>query len=219
MNLTPLRKALSALPAYQRIVARVSEGGDGPPVGLPRAARLPVAAALAEEHTGPFVILVSRADRWLVWTEELTAWLPDAELRPFPEPTPLFYEPSGWGARTLRQRAHALSALSAPVEVEAGGKAGRRAPIVVATARAAMIRTLPPDEFRSRSFVLSPGQRIDLTARARGLLDLGYLPSSLVLEPGQMSRRGGILDLWPPPARLPIRIELEGDRIETLREF
>jgi transcription-repair coupling factor (superfamily II helicase) len=219
MNLTPLRKALGALPAYQRIVARVSEGRDGPPVGLPRAARLPVAAALAEHHPAPLVILVSRADRWLVWTEELTAWLPDAELRPFPEPTPLFYEPSGWGPRTLRQRAQALSALSAPVEVDVEGKAGRRPPIVVATARATMIRTLPPDEFRSRSFVLSPGQRIDLTARARGLLGLGYLPSSLVLEPGQMSRRGGILDLWPPPARLPIRIELEGDRIETLREF
>ncbi|MGH2606334.1 MAG: CarD family transcriptional regulator, partial [Anaerolineales bacterium] len=219
MNLTPLRKALAALPAYKQIVGRVSEGRDSPPLGLPRAARLPVAAALAQDHPGPLVILVSRADRWLVWIEEFTAWLPDAELRPFPEPTPLFYEPSGWGPRTLRQRVQALSALSAPAEAGVEGQAGHRPPIIVATARGAMVRTLPADEFQSRSFVLRPGQRIDLTARARSLLDLGYLPTSLVLEPGQVSRRGGILDLWPPPARLPIRIELEGDRIETLREF
>ena len=219
MNLTPLRKALGALPAYQQVVARLSQGREDV-LGLPRAARLPVAAALAEGHPGPLVILVSRADRWLVWTEELTAWTPESEFRPFPEPTPLFYEPSGWGPRTLRQRVQALSALTVPVETEVEGQPGRPSPpIIVATARSAMIRTLPPDEFRSRSFVLSLGDRIDLTARARSLVDLGYLPSSLVLEPGQMSRRGGILDLWPPPARLPIRIELEGDRIETLREF
>ena len=55
------------------------------------------------------------------------------------------------------------------------------------------------------------------------LLDLlvgtGYEPESLVIEPGQFSRRGGILDLWPPAEPLPVRVEFFGDDIESMRAF
>ena len=44
-------------------------------------------------------------------------------------------------------------------------------------------------------------------------------PASIVVEPGQFARRGGILDIFPASAEQPVRLELFGDEIETLRRF
>src|SRR5207248_7640512 len=49
-------------------------------------------------------------------------------------------------------------------------------------------------------------------------LSLGYEPSALVDSPGLFSRRGGILDVFPPGGQ-PVRIELWGDEVDTVRLF
>ena len=50
-------------------------------------------------------------------------------------------------------------------------------------------------------------------------MGLGYTARPLVETPGQFSRRGGIVDIWPPNLRRPLRIELFGDEIDSLRTF
>src|SRR5207237_6237141 len=50
-------------------------------------------------------------------------------------------------------------------------------------------------------------------------VNTGYESSVLVEEPGQFSRRGGIVDFYPPTSGLPIRIELFGDEIDSIRLF
>ena len=47
----------------------------------------------------------------------------------------------------------------------------------------------------------------------------GYQRVNTVLEPGQFSKRGGILDVWPPGGKIPIRLDFFGDEIETIRQF
>ncbi|HEY53497.1 MAG TPA: transcription-repair coupling factor, partial [Caldilineae bacterium] len=47
----------------------------------------------------------------------------------------------------------------------------------------------------------------------------GYKRETLVEEPGAFSHRGGIIDIWPPNERLPVRIELWGDEVDSLRRF
>jgi transcription-repair coupling factor (superfamily II helicase) len=54
---------------------------------------------------------------------------------------------------------------------------------------------------------------------AAWLFDLGYEPVPEVSEPGTFSRRGGILDVYPASASMPVRVELFGDDVETLRSF
>jgi transcription-repair coupling factor (superfamily II helicase) len=53
----------------------------------------------------------------------------------------------------------------------------------------------------------------------RRWVTLGYEVENSVISHGQLARRGGILDIWPPAEPLPVRIELFGDEIETLRTF
>jgi transcription-repair coupling factor (superfamily II helicase) len=66
---------------------------------------------------------------------------------------------------------------------------------------------------------LHPGQILDLERTLALWIGLGYRPAPVVEAPGEFSRRGGILDIFPPAAAAPIRIELFGDEIESLRHF
>ncbi len=50
-------------------------------------------------------------------------------------------------------------------------------------------------------------------------VDIGYQPADTVLEPGQFSHRGGLLDVWPLSEPHPVRLDFFGDEIDTLRRF
>ena len=51
------------------------------------------------------------------------------------------------------------------------------------------------------------------------LASVGYTAMDVVEMPGQFTRRGGILDVYSPEADRPIRVELLGDEIESMRKF
>ena len=93
------------------------------------------------------------------------------------------------------------------------------APIVVASARALMQMTLPLREMRAALRTLRPGQPFDLHRMLASWVGLGYEAAAVVDAPGQFSRRGGIVDIWPPNLRKPLRIELFGDEVDSLRTF
>ena len=51
------------------------------------------------------------------------------------------------------------------------------------------------------------------------MLACGYVREDPVLGPGQFSLRGGIVDVWPPEAEMPVRIEFFGDTVDSIRTF
>ncbi|MGD2253498.1 MAG: transcription-repair coupling factor, partial [Anaerolineales bacterium] len=91
--------------------------------------------------------------------------------------------------------------------------------VVLASARAVMARTLSLHQFLTHSRWLQTGTTCNFIPLLELLVGSGYDPHSLVTEPGQFSRRGGILDLWPPAEPLPVRVEFFGDDIESMRAF
>src|SRR5690606_11781567 len=60
--------------------------------------------------------------------------------------------------------------------------------------------------------------RVSMSALLGSWIEAGYESGPLVDGPGQVSRRGGILDVYPPSGQ-PTRIELFGDEIESIRVF
>jgi hypothetical protein len=66
---------------------------------------------------------------------------------------------------------------------------------------------------------ISTGGELDLEATLRLLVDGGYQREYTVEGWGRFAVRGGILDIFPSTADRPVRIELVGDRVESLREF
>lgn len=93
-------------------------------------------------------------------------------------------------------------------------------PRLVLATMAALLQPVPtPDRLAKASRTLEVGKPIDLPGLTRWLTRNGWRPCDAVELPGEFSTRGGILDLFPLDARDPLRIELFGDDVESIREF
>ncbi|MFZ2948292.1 MAG: transcription-repair coupling factor [Desulfuromonadaceae bacterium] len=91
--------------------------------------------------------------------------------------------------------------------------------ITVMPVAAALQRVLPRKTLNDSSCYLLAGEefeRDDLLAR---LIRMGYANVPLVEDRGTFAVRGGILDIFPPNLRSPVRIEFFGDTAETMRAF
>lgn len=96
----------------------------------------------------------------------------------------------------------------------------RRAPFCcVAPVTAVLRATPPPDIFNLHSETLTVGVELNLTDLLQRLVTMGHTATPLVEEPGNFSRRGGILDIWPVGSPQPARLEFDGDTIISLRHF
>ena len=103
---------IRSLSAYQRLLAQLqTDGKQLPGLGLPRAARLPVLAALHKDLNRPVLLITDRADHSLSLYDELGFWVRSPRYH-FAEPNPLFYEQAAWGVTTRRERLHTLTALA-----------------------------------------------------------------------------------------------------------
>ncbi|HOG50864.1 MAG TPA: hypothetical protein PKY10_09755, partial [Lentisphaeria bacterium] len=91
--------------------------------------------------------------------------------------------------------------------------------IYVTTATVLMSATISPTGFQERTFTLRRGDEIDLESLAKRLVDLDYDIEFEVRNPGEFSRRGGIIDIYSPLYDAPVRLEFWGDEIDRMRFF
>jgi len=91
--------------------------------------------------------------------------------------------------------------------------------IVVTSPRAMMQATLPRRLLRDATWTVSKGAELDLGAFTRSLADMGFRRVRIVEEPGDLSVRGGIADVMPFGYDDPVRIELDGDVVASVRQF
>jgi transcription-repair coupling factor (superfamily II helicase) len=205
------------LSQYQGLLNQLrTDGRQLPGLALPRAARLPLLAALHQDLDRPVLLITDRSDHALALFDELSFWVKSPRYH-FAEPNPLFYEQAAWGVTTRRERLQTLMAL-ASYHLPFAQKPGVP-PIFVTSARSLMTRTMPRRDFLKACRRLAVGQNAQPDTLARSWVEIGYQRVNTVLEPGQFSRRGGIMDLWTPAEKLPVRLDFFGDEIETIRRF
>src|SRR5690349_1458961 len=205
------------LSQYQRLLEDLRQNGKQlPGLGMPRAARLPLLAALHKDLDRPVLLITDRADHALALFDELGFWVQSPRYH-FAEPNPLFYEQAAWGVTTRRDRLQTLMALASYHLPFA--KKPDVPPIFVTSARSLMTRTMPRRDFLKGCKKLAAGQTAQPDTLARSWVEIGYQRVNTVLEPGQFSRRGGIMDVWAPAEKLPVRLDFFGDEIETVRRF
>ena len=83
-----------------------------------------------------------------------------------------------------------------------------------------LLQRLPPrDYIETHSFMLSVGDRLSLDAMGRRFEKAGYQRVSQVIAHGEFAIRGSLLDLFPMGNRLPFRIDLFDDEVESIRTF
>ena len=92
-------------------------------------------------------------------------------------------------------------------------------PIIVAPRSALSLRVPSRELLRRSTHRISVGDSLDRDTFVARLVGLGYQRMALVEEPGEVAVRGDIVDVFPPQLSTPIRIELWGDEIDSIRSF
>ncbi|MGH9456374.1 MAG: transcription-repair coupling factor, partial [Thermoanaerobaculia bacterium] len=100
-----------------------------------------------------------------------------------------------------------------------GAAATGEVDLLVVTARSLLRRLPRREDFAARIVAIQPGDEVDLRELLQRLVDNGYVRTDLVGEVGELAFRGGILDVFPPNGEQPLRIELFGDTVESIRHF
>jgi len=193
------------------VAASLAGVGAGTRIGVGDAARPAVLATLARQADGPVLIMVPKAARVPDLAEELGNWLgPEQQrrVRIYPQRNALPYERVAEDPWDVRTRIEALSALHAGQDV-----------IIVAAVEAVAQRTLSPQAARAAVTRIAVGDSLSPDDLLRGLQSSGFEIVNLVEAPGQAARRGGIVDVFPPQAEAPARIEFFGAAVESIREF
>ena len=215
MTLPFVREMFQALARNSPLARASAAAGQHQPfalAGLTPAAQLMATALLQRGAKRPVVLLVPDNRTAEEWRETLASFaemsgdgerpllLPGFEIDP--------YEGLSPHPAILEQRALAL-----------WRSADHGVSILIVPAVAAATRLAPPAEYRRLAQPLRRGDLLDLEGFAARLAEMGYQRQDPVEAPGQFSIRGGLLDVFSPEASRPIRVEMFGDEIESLREF
>ncbi|MGV9010615.1 transcription-repair coupling factor [Brevundimonas sp.] len=95
----------------------------------------------------------------------------------------------------------------------------RRPLLVVTTVGAAMQRTPPREITEGAGFEAVTGTDLDTTQLERYFAANGYMRASTVSEKGEFAVRGGVIDVYPPGFEEPVRLDMFGSELESIRTF
>ena len=162
------------------------------------------------EFAGP-ILHVTRDDQRMARLAEALAFaLPEAEILRFPAWDCLPYDRVSPNPMLVSERVATLARL---LEKPSGPR------IVLTTVNALIQRVPPRGTFAGASMDLKVNGQVKPEVLATYLEAHGYVPAGTVMEPGEYAMRGGIIDIFPAGEADPVRLDLFGDTIESIREF
>src|SRR5690349_18194668 len=177
----------------------------------PASARLFVASALAQ--AGPLLVVTATGREADDLTAELRGVFGDAAAM-FPSWETLPHERLSPGVDTVGARMMVLRRLTHPDDARLGPPLR----VLVTTARS-LLQPMAPDLAAVEPVTLTVGEDSDFDGTVARLVDLAYTRVDMVAKRGEFAVRGGILDLFPPTAEHPVRVEFWGDEVSEMRMF
>ena len=157
------------------------------------------------------IVFVARDDVHLQQAVDTLAGIaPDVDVLPFPAWDCVPYDRVSPHREILSRRVATLSKLEDALS---------NATIVITTAAAAVQKVPPKGSFSNLSRSFKRGSQLDVEDLRRFLVKIGYMTAEQVMEPGEFAIRGGLIDVFPAGADLPVRLDLFGDEIDELRPF
>ena len=210
-KIATLSEAAAQARERRQLLAFVGAEGSGPAL---------VSHALAAQGAAQIVYLVANNEAAQQAIGDLNALgkgLPLTHLPRAPQSVPLLLAPpeSTPYAEVHTDRRATMLRTAALCELLAGPT---RSPIVV-TASALLRRVPPRQALRDATLVLSVDQELDVVRLSQQLTASGYLRAPVVEDPGSYALRGGIIDIWPGQLTAPIRVEMYGDLVASLKVF
>jgi transcription-repair coupling factor (superfamily II helicase) len=205
---------LARHPGFQDALRRTGAGGNASLSGLTNTAKAIYTVLLWQAAGRPLLVVVDGNKQAEALSESIDAFfnllvaddrstprlLPALDVLPLQNLSP--------HAEICEERAIGLWRL-----------ATQRVPITILPVTSAMLRIEPGDYYRQLALHLKVGDELPLDEVVLHLESIGYERREPVEMVGEYSVRGGILDVFSPEAAKPVRIDLFGDQVESIRRF
>ena len=205
---------LARHPEFQAAQRRLLSGGNSSISGLTTTAKAAYSVLLWQATGRPLIIVVDGNKEAEALSEVVETFFklmaPEAaggpQLLPALDTLPL--QSLSPHAEILEQRAIGLWRLST-----------QRVPVTVLPVTAALMRVQPAEFYRQLALGLKTGDEVPMEDVVAHLESVGYERREPVEMVGEYSVRGGILDVFSPESQKPVRIDLFGDLVESIRRF
>ncbi|NLM46932.1 MAG: hypothetical protein GX200_09060, partial [Firmicutes bacterium] len=200
---------IAELDQLQELMAGFSRKTGQLLYGTEGSARHLVMAAIRQLTGRPLLIVTPDALQADKVYEDLTAVFGEDDVWLYPGKDLLYYHDLySASGETPARRIAVLAQL-----------AGKKRPVVVTTVSGLVAKMCPPGPWQKGCIFLQAGEEFPQDKLLKSLTAVGYERVELVEVRGQISVRGGIVDIFPTAEEQPVRIEYFGDQIESLRRF
>ncbi|MEZ6016154.1 MAG: transcription-repair coupling factor [Planctomycetota bacterium] len=203
---------LAAPDEFAELLDRLRRKGNLSAGNIWGGAQALVTAALAAHAPEPVCVLVSTDTEAETFLADLRALGVEPTFFPARDTATARAKGSAHGdADAIRQRLEFAQRIVGPPHAR---------PRLIVTSMLAAIQPVPALKDLEDSFLrLKVGDALDTTKLLARLIKSGYRREPLAEAPGEVSLRGEILDVFPWASTAPLRIEMFGDEVESLRTF
>lgn len=204
--MTEITKSITYLKEYRQLKEALLAGRTPLlAVGLSPIHKAHLAAALGLDTGRPVLVLTDDDSAAARFSADLQGFA-ELPVLQIPARDMVMVDVAGVSRGYEQRRLAALDALSS-------------ARFAVASVQAAAQRTLPPAALQSAVVTIAAGEEAPLDELTHQLTRAGYERCIQVEGTGQFSVRGGILDVFPPQAGHPYRIEFWDDEVDSIATF
>ncbi len=162
---------------------------------------------------GALSVFVARdGARASAFADAMAFFAPEIEIVLFPAWDCLPYDRAGPSAGVAAHRMATLTRLARGLDA--------KKPALLVTTAPALLQRVPPRAAVTRAgYAATAGASVDIADMERYFAVNGYHRASTVSERGEFAVRGGVIDVFPPGGEEPVRLDLFGDTLESIRAF
>jgi transcription-repair coupling factor (superfamily II helicase) len=180
--------------------------------GAPEGFDALIMADLLRARGGMNAFVARDSARAGAFADSLKFFADDIEVIRFPSWDCLPYDRVGPSPGVAAEQMAALSLLVL-------NPAPKKTTLLVTTAPALLQRVPPREAVKQASYLARAGQDVNIKDLERYFAVNGYQRASTVTERGEFAIRGGVIDVFAPGAEEPVRLDLFGDSLESIRAF
>ncbi|PKQ15189.1 MAG: transcription-repair coupling factor [Actinobacteria bacterium HGW-Actinobacteria-7] len=208
MLIDRLSASFSRSGAYSTVTELLSRGDDAS-LAVPGLVRPALVATIFRAQPRPVFVAVAGAESAERFWRQTASFLGRENVLLLPDRSDLPWSVVAPDVAEVGARARALHALET------------NRPVVVVAAARALLRSVPPQGSHNvyRPLALAAGTTLDLEKAAATLSRMGYIRLDSADEPGTFAIRGGVLDVFGAGSQHPVRAELYGDDLESLKRY
>ncbi len=203
-----IQERLRASESFQTLVDACQAREAGAISGTVGSGRAMVCAELTQHLTNDLIFIEADETEAKRFYADCSALLPEDQVVWFPPLGSRFWAEIGPPHSLVGRR---LATLNALLDTQTR--------LVVTCSQAILECVASPDVMRQSRLTVHVEDTLDFEAFVTTLVEIGYVREDRVEQPGEMSIRGGLVDVYPFDRIQPVRIEFFGDQIESIREI